>query len=479
MFYSRREMLKLGGVAAGAGVLGPLTGQAVAASGRDPWDRVPRILARVRPPAFPRRTFPITRFGARGDGVTDCTDAFRRAIDACHRAGGGRVVVPSGTFLTGAIHLRSNVNLHVTGDGTIRFHTDPARYLPVVLTRWEGTECFNYSPFIYAYGQRNVAITGPGTLDGQAPLGPWESWYADGGPQSADQRELRRMGREGVPVAERQFGAGHFLRPNMVQLYRCRNVLISGLTIREPAMWTVHPVLSRNVTVRDVTVYSTLYNTDGCNPDSCADVHISGCRFNTNDDCVAVKSGRDEDGHRVGVASERIVVENCKFSGRWGGIAVGSEMSGGVRDVFARRCDINPADFPGRYPVKYPLYVKTNKLRGGVIDGVHLRDFRGGRVEREALYVILDYNDEIGTRPVTVRNISVDGMVIDGARTAVWLNGLETDPIRHVDVRNSHFTAVANPANTINFVEDLTFANVTVNGVPVNSPSRAQAPARA
>jgi polygalacturonase len=381
------------------------------------------------------------------------------------------VLVPAGAFLTGAIHLRSNVNLHVTAGGTIRFHPDPAKYLPMVLTRWEGTECYNYSPFIYAYGQRNIAVTGRGTLDGQARLGPWESWYANGGPQGADQRALRQMGQDGVPVAERRFGAGHYLRPNLVQFYRCQNILMSDLTINDPPMWTLHPVLSRNVTVRDVTVHSTLYNTDGCDPECCTDVHIIGCRFDTNDDCVAVKAGRDSDGHRVGVPSTNIVVERCKFAGRWGGITIGSEMSGGVRNVFARDCEINPADFPGRYPVKYPLYIKTNKLRGGYIDGVHLRDFTGGRVEREALYVILNYNNQVGTRPVSVRNITVEGMVLDGARRAFWFDGLATDHIERVRVRNSHFTGVTDPTNRINFVDDLTFANVTVNGVPVPAPA--------
>jgi polygalacturonase len=470
--YRRRDLLRMSAALAGGSALVPVMATPAAArTTDDPWRRVPGILRRICPPSFPRRTFDITRFGAVGDGTTECTEAFRRAIAVCHRAGGGRVVVPAGAFLTGAIHLRSNVNLHVSDGATIRFSPDPASYLPVVATRWEGTECYNYSPLIYAHGQRNVAVTGTGTLDGQARLGPWESWYASGGPQGADQQALRRMGAEGVPVEQRQFGAGHYLRPSMLQFYRCANVLVDGVTIVDPPMWTVHPVLSRNVTVRGVTVHSMLYNTDGCDPECCTDVHITGCRFDTNDDCVAVKAGRDEDGHRVGVPSTNIVVERCKFSGRWGGITVGSEMSGGVANIFARDCEINPADFPGRYPVKYPLYIKTNKLRGGYIDGVHLRDFTGGRVEREALYVILNYNNQVGTRPVLVRDITVDRMVLDGARRAIWLLGLETDHIRTVRVRNSHFTAVADPTNTITFVDDPQFDNVTVNGAPVETPA--------
>lgn len=442
--WSRREALGLGGLVA--------SGMLVAGTPAS-W-------------AFPGRYFSVTDFGAVGDGTVDDTEAFRAAITACHRAGGGRVVVPRGDFLTGAIHLRSNVNLHVAG--TIRFHTDPAKYLPVVMTRWEGTECYNYSPFIYAYGQRNVAITGTGTLDGQARQGPWESWYANSGPQGADQRELRRMGEEGVPITQRVFGAGHHLRPKMIQFYRCVNVLIEGVTVVDPPMWTLHPVLSRNVVVRNVTVHSYLYNTDGIDPEACGGVYIAGCRFNTNDDCIAIKAGRDADGHRVNVPSTNIVVERCKFSGRWGGIAIGSEMSGGVRGVYARNCEINPPDFPGNYPVKYPLYIKTNKLRGGYIRDVHLQNFTGGNVEREAIYVILDYNNQVGTRPVEVRDITVTGMRINGARRAVWLNGLATDPINNVHIRDSHFTNVTNTTNTINHTNNLRFRNVTINGEPVS-----------
>ncbi|HEX6354897.1 glycoside hydrolase family 28 protein [Actinophytocola sp.] len=441
--WSRREVLGLGGLVAG----GVLLGGAPAA-----W-------------ASPSRKFTITDFGAVDDGVTDCTDAFRAAIAACQRAGGGRVVVPPGEFLTGPIHLRSNMNLHVTG--TIRYHTDPAKYLPVVMTRWEGTECYNYSPFVYAFGQRNVSITGSGTLDGQGRLGPWESWYANSGPQGADQRELRRMGEEGVPVEQRVFGAGHFLRPKMIQFYRCQNVLVDGVTVIDPPMWTIHPVLCRNVVVRNVTVHSFLHNTDGCDPEASTNVYIADCRFNTNDDCIAIKAGRDADGHRVGVPSSNILVERCKFAGRWGGITIGSEMSGGVRHVYARDCEINPPDFPGNFPVKYPLYIKTNKLRGGYIRDVHLSGFTGGGVEREAIFVILNYNNQVGTRPVDVRDITVSGMALNGARRAVWLDGLETDPIRDVHIRDSHFTNVTNPTNTVNHTEGLRFTNVTVNGAPL------------
>ncbi|ANW17286.1 glycoside hydrolase family 28 protein [Streptomyces clavuligerus] len=474
---SRRSALRAGGALA-AGTVLPVAASDVAdaqirrsdpaAAARAAWSRLPDILDRIRPPRFPDRWFDITQYGAVGDGTTKNTAAIRAAITACHRAGGGHVLVPAGRFVTGAIHLRGGVDLHVSEGGILAFSPDPADYLPAVLTRWEGTECWNYSPFVYAHNQRGVAVTGEGILDGQARRGPWESWYRTGTLQGPDQRLLRKMGSEGVPVKDRLFGAGHYLRPKMVQFNRCRDVLISDLTIVDPPMWTVHPVLCTNVTVRNITVESLLHNTDGVDPEASRLVHITGCRFNTNDDCVAVKAGRDEDGHRVGVPSEDIVVQDCDFSGRWGGITVGSEMSGGVRRVFAEDCRINPPDFPGHYPVKYPVYLKASKKRGGFVDGVYVRRFSGQAVEREVLFVNMDYNGgEGGTHPVSVRDIHLSHCRIDGARAVLRLVGLETDRLRGVHLAHCDFTGVRGP-DAVAFTEGLTRRRVTVNGVEVS-----------
>ncbi len=439
--------------------------EALAAEDRhepDPWCRVPGILARVRPPRFPHRRFDITKFGAVGDGVTKNTEAFRKAILTCHRSGGGHVVVPAGVFLTGAIRLLSGVDLHVEKGATIAFSTDPADYLPIVLTRWEGTLCYNYSPFVHADGARDIAITGEGMLDGRAPLGEWSSW----GSSNDDSRLLRKQGEEGVPVEQRVYGAGHKLRPNMIGLYNCRNVLISGVEIRNPAMWTLHPVFCRNVTVSGVTFYSTNSQGDGVDLDSTRDAHVVGCRMNTNDDCVVIKSGRDADGRRVGIPTQNVVVERCKFSGRWGGVTVGSEMSGGAYDIFARDCEVNAPDFPGRYPVKHALYIKTNSDRGGVIDGIHLRNVFGRNVEREILFVSMLYNGGgvAGVNPA-IRNITVDGMKIDGGRIAASFTGLPDAHIGRVRITNSTFTNIAQP-NALTHTDDLRFRNVTINGVP-------------
>ncbi|WP_433440678.1 glycosyl hydrolase family 28 protein [Nonomuraea sp. CA-141351] len=493
MTISRRDLLRAGGVAggvllAGSGTAratsGPSQAEPVAASGSayggpvaagpvgagsaaSPWDRVPEILARIVPPAFPDRAFPITSYGAVGDGSTDCTAAFRNAIAACNAAGGGRVVVPSGTFRTGKIHLLSNVNLQV--NGTIRFRTDPGSYLPTALTRWEGIECYNYSPFIYANGQTNIAITGTGTIDGNAPAGDWSSWGSGG----ADRDQLREWGANDHPVAQRQFGDGHKLRPNMIGLYNCTAVLVEGVNLRNPAMWTLHPVYCTNVTVRNVTFYSTNSQGDGCDPDSCTDVLITGCKFDTNDDCVPVKSGRDRDGRRVGRPSQNIVIQNCKFSGRWGGVTIGSEMSGGVRDVFAEDCECNAPGFPGRYPVKYALYVKTSFNRGGYVDGVHLRRITGHDLERSALYVTLNYETS-GSLPPAVQNFTADGLVIDGAAQAYNLDGRSTDHIKNVTISNSTFNRITTATPTASNVDNLVLSGVFVNGKDISNTAGAR-----
>src|SRR5262245_6954348 len=188
------------------------------------WSTVPSILARIKAPTFPARDFNITSYGAVADGTTDATEALRKAIDACTKAGGGRVVVPAGTFLTGAIHLRNNVNLYLAEGATLKFSTDPEKYLPVVYPRFEGTECMNYSPLIYAFEQHNIAITGKGTVDGSASNDNWWKWARRVGnaeaPARASVRKLLDFAERGVPVKDRVFGKDGFLRPSFIQPYR-------------------------------------------------------------------------------------------------------------------------------------------------------------------------------------------------------------------------------------------------------------------
>ena len=207
----------------------------------------------------------------------------------------------------------------------MKFSQNPSDYLPVVFTRFEGTECYNYSPFIYAFEKENIAVTGQGTLDGQGDNEHWWPWKSAG---DADVSRLRRQAEDGVPVDARVYGEGHFLRPNMIQFYRCKNILIDSVTVINGPMWHIHPVLTDNITISHITVEGHGPNNDGCNPESCRDVLISDCYFNTGDDCIAVKSGRNADGRRINVATENVVIRNCTMKDGHGGVVIGSEISG-------------------------------------------------------------------------------------------------------------------------------------------------------
>jgi polygalacturonase len=423
----------------------------------DPWERLPDILAGIRAPAFPDRDFPVTEFGGVGDGTTDATDAIRAAVSACAEAGGGRVVVPAGTFLTGPIHLRSNVNLHLEEAATLRFRRDPAAYLPVVLTRWEGVELMNYSPLVYAHGETNVAVTGRGVLDGQAGPQHWWPWKGSDHSQSQkpDRDRLFAQAEAGVPVSERVFGAGHYLRPSFIQTYRCENVLIEGITITNAPMWVIHPVLSRSVTVRGVRVVSAGPNNDGCNPDSSTDVLIEDSLFDTGDDCIAIKSGRDADGRRLAAPSERIVVRGCRMRAGHGGVTVGSEVSGSVRDVFIERTEMNsPA-------LERGIRFKTNAVRGGVIENVFVRDVEIGEAG-SAIDIDMRY-EEGGAGPFVpiVRNIFVERLSVRRARYAFFLRGLPGAPIHGLVVRDSAFRGVTR-GSLLEHVEDLLLQNVVI-----------------
>ena len=433
----------------------------------DPWKTVfPSILQRIKPPRFPKRTLYLNRFGAKPDGRTDCTAAFRNAINQCSKAGGGKVVVPAGTYLTGAIHLKSNVNLEVSEGATIKFSTNPKDYLPVVFSRWEGTELFNYSPFIYAFEQQNIAITGKGTLDGQSNNEHWWPWngrpqygWKEGmGQQRGDRNALMTMAEKGVPVRERIFGEGHYLRPQFIQPYRCQNVLIDGVTILNSPMWEIHPVLCRNVIVQNVHINSHGPNNDGCDPESCSDVLIKGCTFDTGDDCIAIKSGRNADGRRLNAPTENIIVQDCVMKDGHGGITVGSEISGGVRNLFAENCKL---DSPN---LDHALRVKNNAMRGGLLEDLHFRNLEVGQVAHAV--ITIDFNYEEGAKgsftPV-VRNYTVDNLRSSKSKYALDVQGFPSAPIINLQLRKCTFDNVAD-GNIVKNVKDATLDDVKING---------------
>jgi unsaturated rhamnogalacturonyl hydrolase len=403
------------------------------------WDAVPAILARIKAPVFPARDFPITAHGASSGGA-DCTNAIRNAIAACHAAGGGRVVVPAGEFHTGAVHLKSNVNLHVSEGATLKFSPDPAKY-PIVFTRWEGVECMNYSPLIYAFEQENIGITGKGTLDGSASMDTWWAWNRKQPGQPTKQvpgrNKLFAQGEQGVPVAERIHGDGSFLRPNFVQPYRCKNVLIEGVKIINSPMWEINPVLCTNVIVRGLDINSHGPNNDGCDPESCRDVLIENCIFDTGDDCIAIKSGRNNDGRRIAVPSENFIIRNCTMKDGHGGVVLGSEISGGVRNVFIENCKM---DSPH---LERALRFKNNAVRGGVLENVFMRNVEIGRVSEAILTIDLLYEEGArGPHRPVVRNVEIAQVTSKSSPRVMFIAGFEGAVIDDIRIIDSKFQGV-------------------------------------
>ena len=463
-----RRTFLLDGLAAGTALLLP---PAVLASPptSDDWAMADRIARSIARPSIPGRDFDIRDFGARGDGAADDSEAIRDAVDACRKAGGGRVVVRGGVFRTGPIHLASRTELHVAGDATLAFIPEPERYLPPVLTHWEGLEFMGYSPLIYALDATDVAVTGSGVLDGGADRETW--WHWKGGrwaiddehpTQHAARQALMEDAENGVPVEQRVYADGAYLRPPFIQPFRCERVLIEDVTIKAAPFWLINPVLCRDVTVRGVNCASLGPNSDGCDPESCANVLIENCRFDTGDDCIAIKSGRNADGRRIATPCENIVVRNCDMAAGHGGVVIGSEISGGVRNVFAENLRMSSPD------LERGIRIKTNSVRGGLIEHLRYRDITIGRV-KDAIVINFYYEEgDAGTFDPTVRDIVIENLVCDHADRVFQVRGFERAPIRDLRLHGLEFRD-AGETGVIEQVKDLVVENVRINGKPFES----------
>lgn len=448
------------------------------ASSADPWLTADTIEQSVKVPAFPDTSFPIADFGARPEPGFDNRNAINQAIEACHRAGGGKVVVPSGTFETGGIRLLSQVNLHLEEGAELRFSTNPGDFLPLVQTSFEGTELMNIAPLIYAHQQKNVAITGKGILNGQADQNNWWPWkghpdygWKEGMPHQnlEDNRpRLVEMAEAGVPVKERIFGPGSYIRPTFVEFFECTGVLIKDVRITHAPFWVIHPIKSSYVLVDGVYVDSHGPNNDGCNPEYCRNVVIKNCTFNTGDDCIAIKSGRNEDGRRVGMKSERILIKNCKMIDGHGGVVMGSEISGGVSHVFVENCVM---DSPN---LDRAIRIKTNTKRGGVVEHIYVRNVEVGQVKEAVLKVNMryaTYNNQEGNFLPVVRHIKLEKIrVKDGGFYGILCQGLPGSPIQDITLKDVVIEK-ADEASSLEYVENLRLIDTYINGALVQSPA--------
>ncbi len=443
-------------------------GRAEGATPDKAWAEIyPEIEKSISDPVFPDRTFnPVLS----ANGLN--TEAVNGAIRECSRAGGGMVVIPPGEWLTGPIELLSGVNLHIQEGATLRFTSDLGEY-PLVLTRWEGMDCYNYQPMIYAYGQKNIAVTGKGIIDGGAGRDNW--WAMCGAPRFGWKEDVvsQRIGRpilmewneKGVPVENRRLGDGFGMRVQLLNPCLCENVLIEGVTLLRSPFWVIHPLLCENLTVRGVRVINDGPNGDGCDPESCKNVLIENCFFDTGDDCIAIKSGRNVDGRRWNRPTENVIVRNCHMKNGHGGVVVGSEISGGFRNLFVENCTMDSPE------LDRVIRIKTNSCRGGVIENIFVRNVEVGRCNEAVLKINLKYDPKeicCADFPPVVRNVHLDNVNCKESRYGARIDAYDDKVnVTGIKVSNCKWENVATGDNHISGrVSDVGFTNVSINGKP-------------
>ena len=433
----------------------------------------------IRVPQFADKTYLITKYGAKTDATAAKNQkAIQKAIDLCSKKGGGKVIVPAGSkFLTGAIHLKSGVNLEVQEGAVLEFAFEPELY-PIVETSWEGLECFNLSPCVYAFKAKDIAITGKGTIDGGGSKETWWPWvgnarfgYKEGPAQNKGARaRLLKNGEDGIPMynekgersPERVFGPQDGLRPQLVNFNKCEGILIEDITLLRSPFWVIHPLHSTDITVRRVKMINDGPNGDGCDPECCNRVLIEDCFFNTGDDCIAIKSGRNRDGRERNMPSQNIIIRNCEMKNGHGGVVIGSEISGGCKNVYAHDCVMDSPE------LERVLRIKTNSCRGGIIENINMKDVKVGVCKESVLKINLDYeHNEVccrGNYP-TVRNVYMENVTSEKSKYGVQIIGLEEDTyVYDIFVKNCKFNGVQSGNFSSGKTRNVKFENLFVNG---------------
>lgn len=419
------------------------------------WLTAEEIVAAVQLPEIPDRDFNISDYGARAIDGHDSLPAIRAAIEDAVKSGGGNVIIPEGHwYVKGPVHLESKINLHLAEGSHLRFSENPEDYLPVVLTRWEGTELYSYSPLVYAADVHDVAITGEGTLDGHedSRFREWQTMQND------DMQRLRKMGASGVPREERVFAEGTHLRPVFVQFFHAERVLLEDYSITNAPFWINHLVYTRSATVRDLKVDSHFANNDGVDIESSQLVLVENNHFRTGDDSVVVKSGRDLDGRTIGIPSKDIVVRNNDMGGE-DGIALGSEMSGGISNVHF----IDNVLRKGLSAIRF----KANLDRGGLVEHIRVRNFRVESFET-LFWFQLNYPGELGGNfPSTYRDIVFEDFEVEEAGTFLEVHAPAVAPLENVKFADIRVHRNTTPLVLEN-ARNLEFSNVKIGSQTVN-----------
>jgi polygalacturonase len=400
--------------------------------------RAPFKMPAIKVPDFSKcPRLPITNFGAVPGNKEKTTQAIAKAVDQASKQGGGVVVIPKGEWLTGQVHLKSNVALHVEKGAVLLFSENPADYLPAVHTTWEGLECYNYSPLIYAYQCKNVAITGEGEL--KAKLDVWQQWYARPKPHMESIKRLYNLAWERAPVEKRQMvnDTAH-LRPQFIQFNRSENILLEGITITNSPFWTIHPYLCKNVVIRKVKVYAHGHNNDGVDPEMSQNVLIEDCQFDQGDDAIAIKSGRNPEGWRLKTPSKNIVIRNCLVKNGHQLVAIGSELSGGIENVFVDSCRVVDGA-----KLNHLLFIKTNERMGGFVRNIHMSHVRAGKIDLGVLGIETDVLYQWRTlvptyerRLTPIKDIFLDHIDASNVKFVSRILGQKELPIEHVTLKN-------------------------------------------
>lgn len=419
------------------------------------WPTPEEIMAAIELPDIPDKSFNIMDFGAKPTDGNNNLPAITAAIEAAVEAGGGKVIVPEGLwYVKGPIHLRSKINLHLAKGSRLLFSEHPEDYLPPVLTRWEGTELYSYSPLVYAANVHDVAISGEGTLDGHKES-LFKEWHTQ---QRDDMDRLRKMGATGVPREERIFTEGTHLRPVFVQFFHAERVLLEDYSITNAPFWINHLVYTRSATVRNLKVDSHFANNDGLDIESSQLVLVENNLFRTGDDSVVVKSGRDLDGRTIGIPSRDIVIRNNDMGGE-DGIALGSEMSGGISNVHFTDNVLRK----GLSAIRF----KANLDRGGLVEHIRVKNFKVESFET-LFWFQLNYPGELGGNfPSTYRDIVFENFEVEEAGIFLEVHAPAVSPLENVS-----FTNIRVDRNTTPFILEnankLEFSNVKIGSQTVN-----------
>lgn len=414
-------------------------------------DKVDSIINRIQLPTIPNFKTSVVEYGAKGDSVTNCKVAFDKAMRACEKRSGGIIIVPKGIYtLNGPIHFVSNVELHLEEGAKIRFGSNPKDY-PLVLSSWEGTMLYNYSPMIYGNNLENVAITGNGIIDGEAKE-TWNKWKSL---EKKDQLLSRDMNHDNVAVENRIFGEGHYLRPQLIQFVNSKNILIEDVQIEDAPFWCVHLLKSKSITVRGIKYDAHNYNNDGIDPENSSDILIENVKFDNGDDNIAIKAGRDDEGRsNDNMPSENIVIRNCQFKGLHA-VVIGSEMSAGVRNVYVENCKASGY-------LKRGIYIKTNSDRGSYIKDVYFSNIAFGKVE-DGIYITANYHGEgSGLFPSKISNISFSNISFtEATKTGIVIEGFPNKKVENITLETITIKSAKNGLTLTN-TENVTFNEVVI-----------------